>query len=460
MSQNWAVQEIIPGSTAPATDITKLTDALASLKSHFSGASLPTANLVAGMYGIDTANDLYVRNSANSAWVLIGNINSIRLGAAALAGSAAQTFAVADPSVATHAVRADRIQNQFVTAFTTGGSGSVFTLTPAPAIAGNVPNLRFNAILHADPSGSPTMAVSGFAAGGFKYKNSLGLKVFVNSTVARVGSQCDIQFDGTDWVLLNLPQNMGFLRGYLGGCTLTNASPASIYINVSAGIAADSTNVSMMEFVGLGKSTGSWAVGAGVGGLDTGAIAASTWYHFFVIQRVDTGVVDLLFSLSATAPTMPASYTLKRRIGSCKTDGSSNWTMIIQDGDSFTLDVAVLDIDVTNPGTAAVTRTLASVPTGVNVIAYFNAMVTNESGVADGFTLFSDLAITDAAASTTAAPLAGLGEAGTYVLRLFGSYSLRTNTSAQIRTRAGGSSAGTGLKIATTGWIDSRGRNA
>jgi hypothetical protein len=59
-------------------------------------------------------------------------------------------------------------------------------------------------------------------------------------------------------------------------------------------------------------------LGTAAGALDTGAIANSTWYHVWLIERVDTGVVDVLFSLSATAPTMPANYTRKRRIGSMK----------------------------------------------------------------------------------------------------------------------------------------------
>ena len=41
------------------------------------------------------------------------------------------------------------------------------------------------------------------------------------------------------------------------------------------------------------KTTGSWAVGSGNGGLDTGTITNSTWYHVFLMQRPDTEVVDI-----------------------------------------------------------------------------------------------------------------------------------------------------------------------
>lgn len=66
----------------------------------------------------------------------------------------------------------------------------------------------------------------------------------------------------------------------------------------------------------------------------------------------------MLFSLSATAPTMPGFYLLSRRIGSIKTDGSGNWTKFVQDGDTFTWDVPVTDVNASNPGTSAVSRTL------------------------------------------------------------------------------------------------------
>jgi hypothetical protein len=60
----------------------------------------------------------------------------------------------------------------------------------------------------------------------------------------------------------------------------------------------------------------------GANGLDTGTIAASTWYHIWVIDNGSAGAV--LGSLSATAPTMPNGYSYKCRLGAVRTDGSSN----------------------------------------------------------------------------------------------------------------------------------------
>lgn len=60
----------------------------------------------------------------------------------------------------------------------------------------------------------------------------------------------------------------------------------------------------------------------GANALDTGAIAASTWYSVWVIWNGTTTAG--LLSLSATAPTMPTGYTYKARIGWIRTDGTAN----------------------------------------------------------------------------------------------------------------------------------------
>lgn len=57
-------------------------------------------------------------------------------------------------------------------------------------------------------------------------------------------------------------------------------------------------------------------------GLDTGALAASTWYSVWVIWNGTTTAG--LLSLSATAPTMPSGYTHKARVGWIRTDASGN----------------------------------------------------------------------------------------------------------------------------------------
>ena len=56
------------------------------------------------------------------------------------------------------------IQVQLATAFTTGGTATAFTLTPAPAITANAANQRFRVKFNAAAGTTPTLAVSGQAA--------------------------------------------------------------------------------------------------------------------------------------------------------------------------------------------------------------------------------------------------------------------------------------------------------
>lgn len=247
-------------------------------------------------------------------------------------------------------------------------------------------------------------------------------------------------------------------RGHLAGLTLSTAG-SSTTMTVAAGQAADSANAVLMSLTAaVGKTTGSWAVGSGNGGLDAGTIANNTWYHWHLIRRPDTGVVDVLCSLSATAPTLPSNYTQSRRIGSGKTNGSGQWVAFVQDGDYFRLSASVLDVNAANPGTSAVTRTLASVPTGVNVHA--ELQVATNGGSTNAAAHLSDLAAADEAPSYSAAPLATVGGNFATGSAMTVQARVRTDTSAQIRTRINASGGGQTLYIATLGWWDRRGRDA
>ncbi len=61
---------------------------------------------------------------------------------------------------------------------------------------------------------------------------------------------------------------------------------------------------------------------SGANGLDSGALAASNWYSMWAIWNGTT--VAGLLSLSATAPTLPAGYTHRARVGWIRTDGTAN----------------------------------------------------------------------------------------------------------------------------------------
>ena len=152
---------------------------------------------------------------------------------------------------------------------------------------------------------------------------------------------------------------------------------------------------------------------------------------------------------------MPTGYNYKRRIGAILRVGGAI-VLFSQNGDEFLRKASILDVDVTNAGTAAVDRTL-SVPLRIAVIAIFNAM---KEEVAANFTVYiSSKDQNDEAASATAAPLGMLDHEAAVTVKTFSMLRVRTNTSAQIRTRQSASAAGDIFRIATLGWIDRRGRD-
>jgi hypothetical protein len=123
-------------------------------------------------------------------------------------------------------------------------------------------------------------------------------------------------------------------KQYLQGLEVTLDTDTDHDVNVTAGEARDVSDTSDIVLTGeiTKRVDATWAVGDDNGGLDTSTVAATSIYYIWLIQRSDTGVEDVLISLSASAPTMPTSYDKKRLIGVGKTDGSSNWTFVSKAG--------------------------------------------------------------------------------------------------------------------------------
>lgn len=196
-----------------------------------------------------------------------------------------------------------------------------------------------------------------------------------------------------------------------------------------------------------------WVVGTNQGGLDTGAKAVSTWYHVWLIGRVDTHVVDVLFSTSATAPTMPTNYTKKRRIGAIRTDAAGAIIPFLQYGNNFFWkSPPALDVDDATLTTAKKNYTLTSVPSGFSLKVYANVAVFN---AAIGGAYISNPNMTDLAPSTTATP--GITVRNIVAGQIeFIKIDILTDTANAISARA--LAASTTLRVAVLGWEDPRGK--
>lgn len=250
------------------------------------------------------------------------------------------------------------------------------------------------------------------------------------------------------------------IRGYIDGLILSNnGSDANNDIDIAVGAAASDDAAAadrvMMELSsGLTKRLdANWAVGTNQGGLDTSSEANDTWYYLWLIQRTDTGVVDVLFSTSATSPTMPANYTKKRRIGAVYNNSSGNIRAFKQTGDWFEISGdAVQALNTSTPATT-VTALAMPVPRVLGVIAVGSAFCFST----DGVTAKSlEISSGNAADHTAGAALTAL--VGTITtLRTSLAFQAVVDASGQIKYSAN-SATNITVIIWCRAWIDRRGR--
>lgn len=292
--------------------------------------------------------------------------------------------------------------------------------------------------------------------------NLAGAANMVTTSGDRLVLVCDASGVWYEIARSQVTSQTGRPRSYLAGLTLSNNSgDATNDIDVAAGACRDkddSVDITLASAITGKQLDAAWAVGSSAGMRATGVAIADTTYHIFAIMRPDTGVVDIAADTSATganiAANTNAAYTKIRRIGSIVRTGGAI-KAFTQTGDYFEWTTPVSDISATNAGTSAVTRTL-TIPTDRVLEALVSMNITNGATANNIFCYLSPLTTTDEAASAARATAAsGNTAAGNGAWR----GRIKTNTSAQIRSRQDASDANSVLSISTLGWYDRRGRD-
>jgi len=212
-----------------------------------------------------------------------------------------------------------------------------------------------------------------------------------------------------------------------------NGADAVNDIDIAAGWGLDATEAYLINGAALTKQSDvAWAVGTNAGGLDTGAVGNND-YFIWAIVRSDTGVVDYLFSLSSSAPTMPANYDYKRLIGWFKRVGGTIVAFHVypKNGGAINFEWDAPTLDVTTAALAAARRLdVIKVPLGFKIEATVNVQITDAAAYV---VRVGNPSQTDVAPSATVAPLGNLtGNAGNTGRQL----QVRTDTSGQIAARA------------------------
>lgn len=412
-------------------------------------AKMATGAAVAniGFTPLNPANNLSEVASAPTAWTNLGGGSIGKLSTVSLTANVSGTLPVGNGGTGATTLTS----NGILVGNGTAAVGATAAMTNGQLLVGQTSS----APLPKTVSGDATMAASGALT--VTKINGAPVGTAAGNIVALDGSGRYPAADGSQ--ITNI--SGVWPLGTLSGLTLSSASTTTVGIapgvcaNEDGGVPRNMTLASAIT-----KGLGTWAAGSGNGGLDTGTITASTWYHVHLIRKDSDGSLDALLSLSPTAPSMPTGYTARRRLGAVRTNGSSQVTAFSQVGDKFTWDVPIVDVSVTNPGTAAVTRTV-TVPIGIVVDADLVVAVAPQSGTSAAAWLsplaISDTAVQDPATATLALPFSVTGLTPGYWTTA--AVRITTNTSAQIRSRMSYSSASTRLGIVTMGWIDTRGKN-
>lgn len=233
-------------------------------------------------------------------------------------------------------------------------------------------------------------------------------------------------------------------RSSIQGLTYqNNVSDATNDLDIAVGSAMDSTNAIMMVLgAALTKrSDAVWVVGTNQGALDTGSVADSD-YYIWLINRSDTNVTDVLFSLSMTSPTMPTNYNYKRLIGWFRRASSTIVPFHVYETDGSGIEFAWDTLATDASGTTSTSRALVSlsrVPAGLSIQANitFEANVTgavinvccpDQADIAPAFGV--GIGVAGVSIGLTAGSQSVSSTTSKYLLRV------RTNTSREVAMRS------------------------
>lgn len=168
---------------------------------------------------------------------------------------------------------------------------------------------------------------------------------------------------------------------YIAGLTYSNnGADATNDLDIAVGDARDSTNARNITLASAltKQSDVAWAVGTNAGMLDTGVVGNSD-YYLWLILRSDTGVVDVLSSLSSTAPTMPTNYDYRRLFGWFKRVGGTivafNTYQLEGGGLELRWSAPTLDIDLATTLTTSRRTDAVKVPLNFSTIAELTVLL-------------------------------------------------------------------------------------
>ena len=253
------------------------------------------------------------------------------------------------------------------------------------------------------------------------------------ATIGTNGSIPMARSEATGGLLYVFP----FLKHISGLNWLPDFSDTVNDIQINPGVAMDASGAYLMRYAAsiIKQSDAVWAVGSNAGALDDIGSAGNNDFYIWMIARSDTGVVDFLFSLSSTAPTMPTNYDFKRLMGWFKRSGGAIVAFSTYEtaggGIEFLWASPTLDVNLANTLTTARRTDAVKVPLNFSTTANINVALAD---VANPTAWIYCPDQTDLAPSITVAPLNSImseASAAVYV-----NMQVRTSSAGLIAARA------------------------
>lgn len=322
----------------------------------------------------------------------------------------------------THYARASQIADGALTyGGVAGGTADALTIAPSPAITAYVVGQQFQFKVGSGANtGAATLNVNTVGAGNITWPDGTALAAGdlpANAMVVVVVQATTPVFHLQAKTFTSLPTSTAATKAALlagdrqqiwGLTYANNGSDATNDIDIAAGGCMDATGAYWIAISAITKRLdASWAVGTNQGGLDTGSIGNSD-YYIWAIARSDTGVTDVLFSLSSTAPTMPTNYDFKRLIGWFKRVSATIVPFTTHElaggGLEFKWTTPTLDFDLSNTLTTSRRTDALKVPLNFSVDAQARFVLSDNTSAFAAVVCCPDEA--DVAPSLTAAPLA------------------------------------------------------
>lgn len=208
------------------------------------------------------------------------------------------------------------------------GTATAMAVAPSPALPAYSIGQRLPVRFNASSTPLTTINVSALGAKSLRQYNSAGVKI---AAVTATGQISDIEYDGTDWVVINpLPEAIVFtnqgVRGSFSNlratCTGSNANYAMSADLLT--VASSSGACIVLQALSLTLNSSATASPSS-SGMATGVTNQFTWYAVYVWHNPTSGLTLITGDVSFTAPNPPGSgFTHWARIGSFFTDSTAN----------------------------------------------------------------------------------------------------------------------------------------